>query len=74
MIPKSVPSGFDPMVETGFRTKIIAQNKEAGCDPIQLNWIAAWAVFFYRLINRATLPSACAGKPPASRQVCHKFP
>jgi hypothetical protein len=41
MIPKSVPSGLDPMVETGFRTKIIAQNKEAGCDPIQSNWIAA---------------------------------
>jgi hypothetical protein len=41
MIPKSVPSGLDPMVETGFRTKIIAQNKEAGCDPIHSNWIAA---------------------------------
>jgi hypothetical protein len=41
-------------VETGFRTRSCS-NKEAGCDPIQSNWIAAQAVFFYRLINRISL-------------------
>jgi len=27
MIPKSLPSGFDPRVDTGFRKKIMLQQK-----------------------------------------------
>jgi len=40
MIPKSMPSGFDPMGGNRFSDKIMLKTKNLDRDPIPLNWIA----------------------------------
>jgi len=39
MIPKSMPSGFDPMGGYRFSVKIMLELNNLDRDPIQLDWI-----------------------------------
>jgi hypothetical protein len=38
-IPKSMPSGFDPMGGNRFSAEIMLKANDLDRDPIQLNWI-----------------------------------